>query len=490
MSYVWSPHQLQFFANFEEDAGHAIGEAVPGSGKTTTAVEGARFIPSNRESLFCSFNKSIAKELRRKLPRSIDSSTISSVCHKAVTRAFGCEFDENKTKDIARQVCIDSGHSFVNRRGEVVPLGWSQVATLAKLAKSQLVDVDDVRTLEELATSYRIDDDSKTIKREVLASFAAETLRQCAEQKSVIDYSDQAWFVAHFDLRPSLYHVVVVDEVQDTDLCQQKALLSLLKKDGRLVGIGDSRQAIYGFRGADSQAMTRLKNGLEAKSLPLTTTYRCPRKVVELAQEVGPEIQARDGAPDGIIEQIEADRIVDLARPGDLVVSRTKAPVFGLCLKMLSKGIPAAVAGRDLGLNLIRLIDKFGGRTEDVPSMNRAIESWKAREVRRLGEIDRDDQVEEVIDLVSAILCFSEGQSSVTEIKERILGICSNDDPKAKVLFSTTHKAKGLERERVFVLADTYTLCSPRNYQEERNLWYVAITRSSSELYLAGQVRR
>ena len=47
---------------------------------------------------------------------------------------------------------------------------------------------------------------------------------------------------------------------------------------------------------------------------------------------------------------------------------------------------------------------------------------------------------------------------------------------------SSTHKAKGLERHRVWMLADTYR---PGGSQEEKNLYYTACTRARSSLFLA-----
>ena len=49
------------------------------------------------------------------------------------------------------------------------------------------------------------------------------------------------------------------------------------------------------------------------------------------------------------------------------------------------------------------------------------------------------------------------------------------------ILLSSTHKAKGLERERVWVLSDTYMR---RPDPEERRLYYVAVTRAKKELVL------
>ncbi len=485
----WSKYQQAFFANFEEDEGHAVGEAVPGSGKTTTAIASLDYVPDGHAVQLCAFSKSIERELKRRVPRRVDVATLNSLGFKAIRNAFGdVEFDEDKTKDLAKSTCIDDGHCFTNRKGDVIALGWSQVNKLAQIAKCTLTPEDDLAALENLATEYHLDDNPKAIRRDKLASFASETLRRCAEMKSVIDYSDQGWFPARFELRPATHDLVVVDEAQDLDAAQQYLIQALCKRDGRIVAIGDRRQAIFGFRGADSNSMPNLIRHLDATILPLSITYRCPTRVVELAQEIGPEIQARPGAPEGIVDSVESEDLVDLAKPGDMIVSRTKAPLLGHCFRLLAAGVPAAIAGRDFGYALIRLMER--AKTDDVPAMNRWIQAWKAKEVARLTEIDREDKVAEVVDQAAAVYVLSDGQRSVEEVKRKLISLCSDKDPRAQVLLSTTHKAKGLERDRVFVLADTYKLKSFFRPEEERNLWYVAVTRAKAELYLVGEVRR
>ncbi len=64
-------------------------------------------------------------------------------------------------------------------------------------------------------------------------------------------------------------------------------------------------------------------------------------------------------------------------------------------------------------------------------------------------------------------------------------------DEDEKVVLSSVHQAKGLEWDVVFViwLADGYfpssrSLKSLENEEEERRLFYVAVTRARDELYL------
>ncbi len=57
----WSKYQKAIFSFIEdESAGNAVVEAVAGSGKSTTIVEGMNRIPKGRSAIFLAFNKAIA----------------------------------------------------------------------------------------------------------------------------------------------------------------------------------------------------------------------------------------------------------------------------------------------------------------------------------------------------------------------------------------------------------------------------------------------
>jgi superfamily I DNA/RNA helicase len=85
------------------------------------------------------------------------------------------------------------------------------------------------------------------------------------------------------------------------------------------------------------------------------------------------------------------------------------------------------------------------------------------------------------LDKAECLLNLCEGTLTIKDLKDTVEKLFNNVDDNNKVIFSTTHKAKGLERDRVFVLANTYRHgCGG----EEDNLWYVAITRARSELFL------
>jgi DNA helicase-2/ATP-dependent DNA helicase PcrA len=61
-----------------------------------------------------------------------------------------------------------------------------------------------------------------------------------------------------------------------------------------------------------------------------------------------------------------------------------------------------------------------------------------------------------------------------------------------RVACSTVHAAKGLERDVVWMVGDTFRVLpgnKPRD-REERNLYYVAVTRAKRELRIVGEINR
>lgn len=88
---------------------------------------------------------------------------------------------------------------------------------------------------------------------------------------------------------------------------------------------------------------------------------------------------------------------------------------------------------------------------------------------------------------VLTLTAVAEGAASVFEIEKRILDIFQDSDkcPKPAVVFSSVHRAKGLEFSRVFVLEYTFSKkmgMRATESKEEQNIRYVAITRAKHHL--------
>jgi ATP-dependent helicase/nuclease subunit A len=93
---------------------------------------------------------------------------------------------------------------------------------------------------------------------------------------------------------------LLVDEFQDTDPLQVELVRALCDgraADGKLFFVGDYKQSIYRFRGADPHVFRRLRDEIPARGrLPLTLNFRSQPAVIEFvnalfSKEMGPEYE-------------------------------------------------------------------------------------------------------------------------------------------------------------------------------------------------------
>ena len=77
--------------------------------------------------------------------------------------------------------------------------------------------------------------------------------------------------------------IIIVDEAQDNSFVQLDLARQIAKRgNGRLVIVGDLRQAIYRFRGADPEIMQNADKTLNAVTLEIPTNYRSVKQVVDI----------------------------------------------------------------------------------------------------------------------------------------------------------------------------------------------------------------
>lgn len=446
------------------------------SHNTTTAVAALEFIPRGTTALFLAFNKSIAEEIKHRVPRNIDVKTYHGFGFMTLAKSLGkMLLEPSKLDGVVRQIVPEH-----HQRKAVAP-----VKKLVSLAKANLTrDVDVIFDLAE-HHGMTVKDEGKF--RDSIGKWVLPALDLCSEigeQQNIIDFDDMCWLPIELGLDFPTFKFVMVDEVQDTNPVQSKLVENAVGNAGRILSIGDDFQSIYGWRSADVDAIPKMVEKFSMQTLSLPVTYRCPAKVVALAQQIVPDIQARPGAPDGIVEYPAYPDVAKLVRPGDMVLSRTVASLVEIFLEIVALGKPAVLRGRDLGKNLINLVERFEVQTIDA--LLQKLAQFREREITRHMKKKRIELAMRVVDDTEALEALSSGLATVDELVQRITRIFS-DEVKGVVL-STIHRAKGLEADRVVILRPDL-LPHPMAQQlweikQEMNLKYVAITRAVRELYI------
>jgi superfamily I DNA/RNA helicase len=280
-------------------------------------------------------------------------------------------------------------------------------------------------------------------------------------------------------IRPQ-YDLVVVDEYQDMNPTQLMLARGLCS--GRMVLVGDVFQAIYEFRGADAEFASTMVSQLKAKTLKLSTTYRCPKAVVAEASKLVPGYTAAPSAPEGIVRTEKWDRFFTQAQPGDFVLSRKNAPLAKVCLRLLRDGKRALIRGKKIGDQLVAVVKGREART--IPELAQNMAIWERNLVEQYTKADAHEaKIELVVDQAATINFLAEGLATVDELIARISSLFDDATPGNSVVCSSVHRAKGLEATRVFLLTDTL-YPGKRHDEEEVHIHYVAVTRSKSELVM------
>ena len=208
----------------------------------------------------------------------------------------------------------------------------------------------DTRSLNELADKHGL----WIYDNEV--EVAQQVIEWGTQNTAVIDYTDMIYFPAVKNIRLYQRDWVFIDECQDLNAAQRTLFLKTIKPNGgRFVAVGDAKQSIYGFCGADEESFHKLTQIPHTAKLPLSICYRCDANIIRLAQSIVPQIQYRDGAPDGIVDRDA--RMADV-QDGDMVLCRVSAPLTKLCMHYISTGRKAYVKGKDIGTNMINMIKK------------------------------------------------------------------------------------------------------------------------------------
>lgn len=475
----WSPYQQDIYNWVETGSGNAIVVAVAGSGKTTTGVECVqRVIRQGLSHVFLAFNKSIAQELQA---RDVNGATFHSACMRVVMSAYrGCKVDADKL----RHLCDE------NLSKQDFYLYATFVCDLVSKGKQAgigcLVD-DTAEAWLEIVDHHGLElaDDDASLERAVM--LASRLLDASAEDVARIDFDDMLYFVVRHSLRMPTYNWVFVDEGQDTNAIQRAIIAKLLRADSRLMVVGDPAQAIYGFRGADSDSLELIAKQFSCRSLPLTISYRCPAAVVKYAQQWVKHIECAPGAAEGAVTAL-AKWDPSQFTSSDVVGCRTTAPLIKLAYRMLKARLPVQVMGREIGAGLKALVRKLKPTTLD--DLETKLEAWRAREEAGALAKGKEAKAQAINDKAGCISCLAEALPEDERTVDMLLDLINRlfSDKSNCVRLGTVHKLKGLEAPRVYWLNSSQcpSKWATKAWQQgqERNLCYVMTTRAMSELVL------
>ena len=265
--------------------------------------------------------------------------------------------------------------------------------------------------------------------------------------------------------------------------------------------------SIYGFSAADTASMKHIIAHTQATVLPLSICYRCPALPLQLAQQIYPSIQPSPTAERGIVEVISHTAFFQQVQPdeqgGCAVIGRCTAPLVSLCLKLLQHGKKAKVRGRDIGAGLLDMIEILRkSKRFRFALFLELLDDHRDAQLEILGDKpDNEMAIDAFLDKVETVVAFyqayrdealqQEAQASVEGFEAYISDFFSDEDDRQCILFSTIHKAKGLEFNVVYALPEKVPHPLAKNawqYEQELNAEYVLLTRAKKALYFIGKL--
>lgn len=463
--------------------------AFAGAGKTATALAVSQAIPGR--VVYLAFGNAVAVEARRRFPTSVEVSTFHGLAYQQLNIAGWCQHAGRRLGEIPVSLIA----TVLGRKGpDALQHAWRVRQVFNRYLISGRSDIGAHLLPEEVRRS--MDADDRVRSGQALEKLPSAKLEQIALLDDVRSLWATLWdpkdpaklpichdaYLKHWVMSdpvlPGAIHLV--DEAQD---CNPLMVEFLRKQETPRILLGDRHQAIFGFRGAIN-AMA----ALSAEQRSLTQSFRFGACIEMVANH----LLALNG---------EREWLVGCAKdPGDLldpdcgleafahrvdgpftVLTRTNAEALNVALGLCRRYPTAVLGGVGESLSLLRsalaLFDGHVGEVRDQRLLQ--FISWGG--LKSYVEQTHDLELKSLVELV--------------EMRRLVLGqqlldleLRLTSEAKARVLVSTSHKAKGREWDHVY-LADDFRLPTPPTLRgdsdargQEINLLYVATTRAKKTL--------
>lgn len=276
--------------------------AGPGTGKTSTLISHILYL----------------LKIRRIKPSYITAVTFTNQAARELQERIKKEMGKGTW---ARKLQVGTFHSIAwkllkNSKIEFTLAGDMETRELAdKLIKEYSLDMSVSRFLTEISnykTNMGLDaccprTDTAVSRNPLLSASvpspdsaftdAFHAYQECLKEWNALDFDDLLLEALHMaqdtadngkkgaDAGPFSY--LMVDEFQDINPLQYQLMHAWNKNGKELFVIGDSDQAIYGFRGADAECFQKLKTEFpNACQITLEENYRSTPQILSLASEI------------------------------------------------------------------------------------------------------------------------------------------------------------------------------------------------------------
>lgn len=454
-------------------------QAGAGTGKTSTLAYLAEQTP-HRRGRYLAFNRAIAVEAARQFPATVQCKTVHSLAYAALGYRYRKRLSSPRRP--GWQVGQDLGLSVPARISgrDLLPatLANASLRTVSRFCQSADRElawnhVPRLRGLEDETAHQELTELILPYARKAWADLQSP---RAGTVRFEHDHYLKMWALTDPVLSGDF---LLLDEAQDTNGVVEQIVLSQ-KEQTQVVMVGDSAQAIYGWRGARD-----VMADFDACHLTLTRSFRFGPLLADEANRW----LTLSNAP---IHLTGSDDIATTVGPHehrpDAVLCRTNMGAVSELLGLIDTGIPAALVGGGDSLRVLAQAarDLIQGRRTHHPELV-LFTSWASlRDYAEHDPAGRDLQP-------FANLVDEHGPDAILRAVDRLV-----PEAQARVVVSTAHKAKGREWGMVRIAPDFSPPPETSNVdaegratpgpvdEAEARLAYVAVTRARQHLDPAG----
>lgn len=442
--------------------------AGAGSGKTLTIIGKIRYLIERKkikpyEILCISFTNDATISLKNKLLKSYNYDIEVLTFHKLALKIIKKYDNINITPPDYLEYIIDEYFNSVVMENEILMyniLKYFKVKKIKNIKETYITYLTnnpyDIEALKKLiskfihlfeANNYPLEYYKKIIKKSFILKFIYHLHKIYIEELNSsieLDFDDMINLAASMVKKTNLrYKYIIIDEYQDTSQTRFNLIKSILDKtNAKLLAVGDDFQSIYRFTGCDLNIFLNFKSYFkEATILKIENTYRNSYELIKIAGNFIMKNKSQ------MKKSLNSPK--NLSNPIKIIYYNNKKYMF----KKL--------------INHISTISK--------------------EEIMVIGRNNKD--IYEVIDSD-----FTLENNGTLFYKYK---------PNIKIRYLTAHKSKGLEAENVIIInMDDKIMGFPSKledekilkyvmkskiiypYEEERRLFYVALTRTKNNVYL------
>uniref|UniRef100_A0A224YT28 F-box protein helicase 18 n=1 Tax=Rhipicephalus zambeziensis TaxID=60191 RepID=A0A224YT28_9ACAR len=466
--------------------------AFAGTGKTSTLVEYARLRPAAK-FLCIVYNRSVCEIAKQTFPGNVTCSTAHSLAFRAVGFQYKAKLSAKvRVLDVSKLVSAPSSTRMPRLR--FAKLVLSSVENFLASADPQITVAhvpDHAVALEEDGLPVPVHPTDKLAVCEAASQLWAR-MKDRNDEEARMTHDG---YLKLYQLRqPSLdsYDAIFVDEAQD---CNPAMLSLVLSQPCAKLLVGDPHQQIYSFR----RAVDALSSVPATHTFCLTQSFR-----------FGPEIGYVASCALEVFKGITNKTIVGTETPGSIhgplsgqvaVLARSNLVLFNMAVDIVcNEGykqlglshVRGAFVGGIAGYGFQQILDIYylKYRPDEAPSM---VQDPFVKRFASYSALYKYAHTVEDLDLCSKLAFVNDHCHDVPRYVQALRLRCTGDQRLANVVFSTAHKAKGLEFDTVFMADDFYTgdIAQPQlmartpERLEEYHVLYVAVTRARRCLRLS-----